>query len=85
MSKRQCPCAGCIAYVPKGLLMCAPHWRMVPKYQQDRVWATWRAVQAVSKQYPQAPHPDLLGLLRKYQAAADLAVSLANEKIAVRL
>jgi hypothetical protein len=24
------------------MLMCAKHWRMVPKHMQDRVWATFR-------------------------------------------
>lgn len=77
MNKRHtCPCAGCGREIPSGLLMCGPHWRMVPKPHQDAVWAAWRAAQGIAD----APQADDRWL--KYRAAVDLAVSLVNEKIA---
>lgn len=76
MNKRQCPCNGCTVIVKAGLLMCAPHWSMVPKTQRDRVWSTWRAAQAAIAK------PSYLELMLKYRAAADLAVSQVNAKLA---
>ncbi len=37
-----CPVRGCAALVPASLLMCKPHWAMVPKRQQAAVHAAWR-------------------------------------------
>jgi hypothetical protein len=33
-----CPVRPCAAVVPARLLMCAPHWRMVPHPLQRAVW-----------------------------------------------
>lgn len=39
--KVQCRANGCTARVPAALLMCAPHWRMVPPGLQAAVWAAF--------------------------------------------
>lgn len=38
----RCPARRCTRQVSYDLLMCAPHWRMVPKPLQRAVWAAWR-------------------------------------------
>jgi Zn ribbon nucleic-acid-binding protein len=37
-----CHARGCGTKVKPELLMCGPHWRLVPKTIRDRVWATYR-------------------------------------------
>jgi hypothetical protein len=37
----QCPAKGCTRTVPNHLLMCGPHWHMVPKPLQSDVWAAY--------------------------------------------
>lgn len=39
-----CPVPRCKHSAPRGKLMCAPHWRRVPKALQQAVWSTWGAV-----------------------------------------
>jgi hypothetical protein len=41
----ECHAEGCARQVPPAFLMCAPHWRMVPRALQARVWATYQAGQ----------------------------------------
>lgn len=41
MSEHLCHATNCTKRVPPRLLMCAPHWRMVPKPLQDAVWDTY--------------------------------------------
>jgi hypothetical protein len=36
-----CPVRPCAATVPRRLLMCAPHWRLVPHQLQRAVWDAW--------------------------------------------
>lgn len=43
--RRSCPVNGCRGTVRAGHLMCAPHWRQVPKDLQLQVWSTWRSWQ----------------------------------------
>ncbi len=31
------------------MFMCRPHWFLVPKPMRDRIWATYRAGQEISK------------------------------------
>lgn len=38
----RCPVEGCETTVPSSHLMCARHWRMVPKLLQGRVYRAWR-------------------------------------------
>lgn len=43
--KHECAATGCKAMIRRGLLMCAPHWRMVPLGEQRAIYRTWRAFQ----------------------------------------
>jgi hypothetical protein len=50
------------------MLMCYKHWRMVPKALQQRVWATYRPGQEVTKD----PSPEyLVAALAAVDAVAD--------------
>lgn len=40
---RECPVDPCPRTVRPGHLMCAVHWRQIPKPIQLQVWRTWRA------------------------------------------
>lgn len=42
MSRHLCHAIGCERVVPPRMLMCAPHWRMVPLGMQRAVWRTYR-------------------------------------------
>jgi hypothetical protein len=44
-----CHARGCEKEVPPKLLMCLPHWRMVPRDLQRAVWATYVPGQEVRK------------------------------------
>ena len=44
-----CHADGCSVEVPPRLLMCASHWRMVPRWLKKRVWATYVVGQEVRK------------------------------------
>lgn len=48
-AEHRCHARGCTTPVPPRLLMCARHWRMVPKDLQQRVWAHCRPGQEVTK------------------------------------
>jgi hypothetical protein len=41
-----CAARGCARSIKPGLLMCAPHWYLVPKSVQREVLNTWRAFNA---------------------------------------
>ena len=47
--EHKCHALNCPLEVPPKMLMCLRHWRMVPKSLQDRVWATYRRGQEVTK------------------------------------
>lgn len=49
-----CHAVQCDRQVPPALLMCKPHWRMVPKDLQLRVWRTYRQGQEVDKKPSEA-------------------------------
>ena len=36
-----CPAQGCTRGVSPSMLLCRPHWYMVPKPLRDAVWAAW--------------------------------------------
>lgn len=55
-SPHHCHAEGCRRSVPARLLMCAPHWRMVPEDLQARVWETYRPGQERTKD----PSPEYL-------------------------
>jgi hypothetical protein len=39
----KCAARGCCRMVPWNMLMCKPHWRMVPKAIQSDVWAGYKS------------------------------------------
>ena len=41
MTGHDCPARGCPQRVPDHMLMCRPHWYMVPKTERQAVWAAW--------------------------------------------
>ena len=51
-----CHAIGCKTPVPPRMLMCRPHWRMVPKALRDAVLATYRPGQERTKD----PSPEYL-------------------------
>lgn len=44
-----CHAKGCETPVPPKLLMCAKHWRMVPREIQLRIWKHYRPGQEIDK------------------------------------
>jgi len=44
-----CHAEGCTKTVPPRMLMCLPHWRMVPRELQRQVWDTYVPGQEVRK------------------------------------
>lgn len=38
----KCPASGCPARVADHMLMCRPHWYMVPSAVRLSVWETWQ-------------------------------------------
>lgn len=49
-----CHAKGCDAAVPPRMLMCYPHWKMVPKMLQAAIWATYRPGQERDKRPSEA-------------------------------
>lgn len=71
MSKHVCHWPGCDREVPAHVWGCRPHWFRLPKPIRNRIWATYRAGQEITK----TPS-------REYVAAAQAARAwiLANDK-----
>jgi hypothetical protein len=40
-TSHECPAAGCTRNVGQHMLMCRPHWFMVPKPLRDDAWGAW--------------------------------------------
>ena len=68
IGSHRCHAIGCETRVPPRLLMCAPHWRMVPRELQRQVWATYRDGLEIDK----APSP-------KYLDAQQAAIAAVRE------
>lgn len=64
MSHR-CHANGCEKEVPPKMLCCRRHWFMIPKPLRDRVWATYRSGQEVTKD----PSPEYMEAQRAALAA----------------
>jgi hypothetical protein len=41
MASHECPARGCTQRVALHMLMCRPHWYMVPRALRGAVWAAW--------------------------------------------
>lgn len=63
MSRHVCHAYGCTTPVPPKMLMCPPHWRMVPQALKNAVWRYYRPGQEIDKK------PS-----RQYLAAASAAI-----------
>lgn len=63
-----CHARDCATEVPPKMLMCQPHWFMVPKSIRDRVWQTYNAGQERTKNPSRAWH-----------AAADAAIDAVHK------
>jgi hypothetical protein len=44
-----CHWPGCSKEVPPAMWGCAPHWFSLPKRLRDRIWATYRRGQEITK------------------------------------
>lgn len=65
-------CAVCAAPIHQGYLMCARHWRLVPRHLQVDVTRTWnRFERRKSRQ-------EGLELLHAYRTARDAAIQAVN-------
>lgn len=60
MAAHTCHWPGCTKHVPPAMWGCKPHWFALPKRLRDRIWATYRPGQEITKD------PS-----REYLAAAD--------------
>lgn len=45
----RCHAIGCETEVEPKLLMCRPHWKMVPKFLQKEIWRWYRPGQEIDK------------------------------------
>ena len=69
MQEHHCHAIDCETPVPPRLLMCGPHWRMVPKRWKDAVWTAFRPGQEIDKM-----------ATREYLAAARGAINAVATK-----
>ena len=58
MSIHLCHAKCCPHPVPPKMLMCLPHWRMVPKAEQQAVWATYQPGQESGRVRPTSAYLD---------------------------
>lgn len=64
-------CAVCPKPLPRGMLMCLAHWKLVPHVEQQEVYRTWGALQ---RSYPRRSSDE-------YFAARDKAIASAKARI----
>ncbi len=74
-----CAVDECTKPLPVHILMCRPHWRMVPKPMQRDVTGSWRLASRVTAQEP--GDPDRVRKVRDYLVARQAAVDLVNGKV----
>lgn len=53
-NRHNCPASQCEARVGPDMLMCRPHWFMVPKAIRDDVWAAYRGPGPGSDEHTEA-------------------------------
>lgn len=64
-----CHAEGCKRQVPPKMFMCLQHWRMVPKFLQNQIWAHYVPGQEIRKD----PTPEYLAVAEKaIRAVADM-------------
>ena len=69
-----CHALGCEKAVPPKMLMCAPHWRLVPVRLQREVWAKYRPGQEIDKR----PNAEYLDVQKRAVAAVAQVESCAT-------
>jgi hypothetical protein len=69
----ECAADGCGKHVPKGMLMCKPHWFVVSKSTRDEVWLTWRVLEREKS-------PETIAAYREARDKAIDEVSLAQAR-----
>lgn len=47
--RHTCHWTGCIKNVPPSMWGCKDHWFRLPKHLRDRIWATYRPGQEITK------------------------------------
>ena len=75
-----CPANDCQRRVARHILMCRPHWRMVPKVMQRGVNGTWRNAARLAKE-PRGDS-DRVQAVRNYLVARRAAVDFVNGRLA---
>lgn len=75
-----CPANDCQQRLARPILMCRPHWRMVPKVMQKDVTSTWRNAARLAKE-PMADS-DRVQAVRDYLVARRAAVDFVNGRLA---
>jgi hypothetical protein len=58
-----CHWPNCSVEVPPAMWGCRKHWFMLPKHLRDKVWATYRKGQEITK----TPSPEYLNVAREVQ------------------
>ena len=75
-----CPANDCQQPLARHILMCRPHWRMVPKVIQRDVTGTWRNAARLAKE-PMGDG-DRVQAVRDYLVARHAAVDFVNGRLA---
>jgi hypothetical protein len=76
----ECAAVGCQQQVPRGLLMCLTHWRLVPAPARRQVAATWHAARNAG---PSAQAR--LQAINEHRAACAAAVQAVRDKQVARV
>ncbi len=74
-----CAVDDCTKPLPYHILMCRPHWRMVPKPMQRDVTATWRRASKLSG--AQLANPERIQAVKDYLTGRKTAVDFVNGRV----
>lgn len=74
-----CPINECPDALKRHILMCRPHWRMVPKFMQRDVNGTWRAAVRLSKK--SMVDSGRVQAVRDYLIARRTAIAFVNGRM----
>jgi hypothetical protein len=82
-----CPVKDCPKLMPHALLMCGPHWQMVPQKLKNGVNRSWKAFNETSPSFAEATGraydvQSRADRLREYQAARRAAVDAVEASLA---
>jgi hypothetical protein len=75
--KHTCHWPGCKRVVPPAMWGCKPHWFKLPKALRDRIWATYRAGQEITKT-PSTDYVEAAQAVQKW--IREQSASAAQEK-----